>query len=564
MATDIRDRIKGYEDRLREHEAKATYKRSRNFIDKLSEAEIARTNQEAGPAQFRKVSFGQRMYDRVSALFSARAQLHRYCNPVAAYQARLQATIAMGRDSARAASRLRSMESGQPPVINTIDIEYEFRENGKNITSADHLRAQIALKEGLKILKSKEKEIKLSGLDQYLEHLEDDFRTVKDDYERWQKTLQRPAYFEKVNFRFSAERERDADSADESAGKSSSLERWITNIVRWTKRNFAVAIVPFEAYYAYAAFSLITPKDHKLALTASIIFAVALGVLGSMAGNFFLRAWRHRIGTAGIERIIHKRNAALLALTSLVALALVVGGADLRSKIPAAQQWQQRADDLNAQEIAALSEPSEGEAVTDGRSDPVAGITDDIDKHDQKRAELLRFDPRIESSDEIIAYGIYLSVFLAAFGAWVFGRDPYNEYSLCAEALANLRSLRARAATLRDQIEYQAQEERSSQDRAILDFRSRLWLLDRNDPIALSPYDKEIDRQANADAGEQPKEAGAEQSDPLDLRSDKSTMADHWLFDRVARFARWYVWFGGKPKDGSKALSSFLERERAA
>ena len=560
MDVDIKKRIKEHTAKLREHQAKADAKRARNAIDRMAAAAEARAADAAGPTEFRRVTLPQRMYDRLAAFLDSRSKLSEWVSPVTAYETKLRVRVELSRDAARAWERLGTLETGRPPSINVIDVEYDFRENGKVITPADHLRAQIALKEAEKALRTTEKDLQLTGLDQYCLGVEEEFQKVREDYEKWQKLLQRPAYFEKVSFRFSPRKGEEAGA--DGGEKRGRLERWFEAAGRMVKRNFAVAIAPFEAYYAYAAFSLITPDDHKLALTASIVFAVALGILGSIAGNLYLRSWRHRVTEGRIEARIHGRNAVLLGLTCIAAAALVVGGADLRSKIPHAQQWEREQADLKDAATSALRSPLDPDAPSNGAADDAAKAEQAVTRHYKERGEILAFDPRVDTSDEMIAYGIYLSVFLAAFCTWLFGRDPYNEYSLCAEALASLRRLRAQAATVRDGIEHDAQAERSMHEQLILDLKSRLWLLDRMDPIGLSPYADSAQRQANADAGELPPAAANAEAT---LTPEKARSSDHWLPDRVGRYARWFVRFGGTIREEDrKTIEQALEgRERA-
>ena len=41
----------------------------------------------------------------------------------------------------------------------------------------------------------------------------------------------------------------------------------------------------------------------------------------------------------------------------------------------------------------------------------------------------------------------------------------------------------------------------------------------------------------------------------------KASIVDHWIFDRVARYARWYIRFRGRLSEPQrKAMAAILER----
>lgn len=468
------------------------------------------------------------------------------------------------RSEAHSGVRLRRFAKNPEEAEESPNLDFSKKEDGTPVSAADHLRSQIALKKELLTQYQNNDETELAALDEYEESLNADAAQARTEYDAWYKALKRPAYFEVLKVQATPYRQThlvdSRKSADAPAPESESERGFRARVKSFFKKliaNYSPALLPIEAVYAYAGFIILTPHDPKLAAVAAAVFAASLALCGAIGANFALRAFVHQVEPAepGPKpdspprmRIVTRVRIGTL-LTAILCFAfgmtLVIGGADLRSKIPHIEEWRRTEDVLKRQRIDSENvapdidtETPSGDATPQVSSDEqqLRADTINLEKHEADRDNLLRTDWKIQNSDELIAIGLYFTMLLAAAAYYVFSRDPYIEYAILAENLAQVRTIKSWIQNLRQYNRAYYRNRKDEAEAAILELRSQLWLLNPDDSLALSPYS------GTSTAGfRAPNKANADAKDTQANLSAPSHVISAWIAERVARYTRWYL-----------------------
>lgn len=596
MAHSDRKRLEKLQEQVHAWQTETERTRQKELWARIQAADQARIELEAGPSALKNVGFLQRTHDRISAIFHSLMRLHVFCDPVVAYEESLKSKVSVLTSKARAAQKLRKILDNPGEDVQLESERLTKREDGSEISVADHLRAQIAFKRAVIDRLEKRQGTTSKSLDDLMAEVNEEVAGAEKDYRQWYDVLQRPAYFEV--FRTSAAPLSESSSAsgtksdvakampDQQEHKESRFARFIKVLLG---EYSAPILVPLEAFYSYAAFLLVTPNSLVLPVAAALIFTLSLTAVGAGAAHFALRSFRHRVvaassseqkGTARqIESTTNHRMLWAAVVMTLVGLVLIYGGADLRSKLPAIDVWtSQRADvksELSALQSADLR-PDESVEVTNKRNERRAALEKQLTEHDKARQAILHVDFAISDSDEIVAIGIYFALFLAAAATYILRLDPYFEYGLLARYLADVKTLRRNVRVIQELNERAIEGQRDEHAVSLIDARTKLWLLARDDPAGLSPYDapkareEREEEKTTADLGSTAKTAPSDGAGPQGESTTKpnhdvsETLGESWVAERLARYARWYILFFGRSAQAKYSQSFQRALEFAA
>jgi hypothetical protein len=567
--------------------------RKKKLWARIQIADQARLELEAGPNSLKSVGFLQRMRDRLAAIFHSLLRLHIFCDPVVGYERSLKAKVAVLTSKARAAQTLRKIVDSPDEPVEFDSERLKKREDGTEITLADHWRAQVAFKKAFINRLGRQLGATSKSLDDFLKEVNEEVEDTEKDYKEWYAALQRPAYFE--IFRTSAAPLSESTGAAKSQSDVAKAmpdqeERRQSRFARFLKvllgEYSAPILVPLEAFYSYAAFLLVTPHNSVLAVAAASIFTLSLTTVGAGAAHFALRSFRHRIvpvettgskaPTRAIKSTINRRMLWTSILMATIGLVLIYGGADLRSKLPIVDVWTDERSEILS-ELAQLQstqlQTDESPDATNKRNEERTALEKRLVEHDKARQDILRADFSISNSDEIVAIGIYFALFFAAAATYILGLDPYFEYGLLARYLADVRILRRNVRVLQELKEKSIENQREEHEVSLLEARAKLWLLDKDDPAGLSPYESVQDPEqrqaacrAQAENDKSTDTAAGTQGCP---RSDTSqdvaaSLGDAWVSDRLARYARWYILFFGRSAQAKCGLTFQRALEQTA
>lgn len=578
MARRERKRLEKLQEQIHAWQTDSERTRQKELWSRIQAADQARIELEAGPSALKSVGFFQRLSDRLSAIFHSVMRLHVFCDPVAAYERSLRSTVTVLTSKARAAHKLRRIVDNPDETVQLESERLTKREDGTDISVADHLRAQIAFKRAVIDRLEQRKGASSRSLDDLMVEVNEEVAGAEKDYKQWYDVLQRPAYFEV--FRTSAAPLSDSSSStpgtrsdvakampDQQQHKESRFARFVKALVG---EYSAPILVPLEAFYSYAAFLLVTPNSPVLATAAALIFTLSLTAVGAGAAHFALRSFRHRVvpssspqpaGPSGaVESTTNHRMLWAAVAMAAVGVILIYGGADLRAKLPAVDVWTSERSEMES-ELSRLQstqlQTDENAEVTAKRDARRAHLERQLVEHDKARQTILRVDFSISDSDEIVAIGIYFALFLAAAATYILKLDPYFEYGLLARYLSDVKTLKRNVRVIQELNERTIENQREEHAISLLDARTKLWLLDKNDPAGLSPYDalaaKDVrEPQVAASPATTPPGAGQDAGGSDDKASSaasldvSSSLGDAWVAERLARYARWYILFFGR------------------
>lgn len=562
--------------------------RHRDLLSRIDSADKAYIDIEAGSKKFIQVTFFQKLTDRSTALWHSAIDLHNYCDPFKSYSTALNGEVKKLDGIANGRSKLRNIINNQTQPLDDDIEKIEKREDGTKISIADKIRSQIAFQKAMLEQRKGEKKISLTMLEGFATALEKETEDVQRDYKRWYRVLRRPDYFEILHvpavpssIDHGANSQQKSTAANET-GDGENKESWSTKIKRFFVKNSTPLLIPIETAYAYAAFKMITPDDPELTIAAGIIFTALLVLTGAIFANFALRAFQHRIVGDNepvepvIETKLNKRMLIAASIFLLAGMSLIVGGADLRAKIPEIDVWQKERKELRNDYDTALQMLS----LDNNMAKEIDYKYKKIIDHDKKRQEILAFNGKIDGSDEIIAIGIYLAMFLSAAASYIVSRDPYNEYSILSRYISVARSFKRDIDNSKNLIEQWIQNDHKSSETLILDLRSKLWLLDNNDLLSLSPYDHDANKDKPIDTNADDLDNANSPSSASNSKPDEKTegtiseeesvkngannsLGGIWVADRLARYTRWYLLFFGRKATGQWGVSitKALQRE---
>ena len=553
----------------------------------LLAASIARLKGRSGRDAWSEVRQWQKFADFWSGLIDALCGRHKLYDVVEAYRGSLQDTVNLSKLRQEAADGLqRWTRYGFDRDVTSDDMGIKkHREDGSKITEQDRLLARIAvLQAQIALIETTVDTLSDTTTGDYEAAIDEEEAENRPFYDRWHRYLQRPAYFERVSADVRAEAEasavaRRAVGSDEAHDrKVPSLETTVGFFGRLTNafKNAAGAgtqnainvamplLIPVEAYFTFPAFEVLTPDNFGAALAGCLTFTGALAGTGMISAYCYRRIFRHTLVSdeAGNDTVVVHKSASWAVFLSIafpVAMLLVIGGADLRAKIPVMSDWLDVQASLDARHLSLIDRIG-----TDPTNPRVQKEREDLEKaqidHARAREGTLKFGSGALHSDAAIGLGIY--AFLVLLGALkvLMSTDPYFEYHLLSISMRVNRENRLRIAASRDYAEHWRKALMYRCSEKLNALRVQLWLAAPSDPLALAPMDDPadtatVDRHAATTADD-----SADTEPAPDMDTDVSFGAI-WVRMRLRNYIRSYTLLRGKalaakwPESLRKAMS---------
>jgi F0F1-type ATP synthase membrane subunit c/vacuolar-type H+-ATPase subunit K len=208
---------------------------------------------------------------------------------------------------------------------------------------------------------------------------------------------------------------------------------------------FIIAAVPTEILFTFPAMDAVLDGKPYIALAASVIFTLAMVVVGGAVGSFASRVCKHRVEqpsdtkAAGRPILITRVSQPHFLITLLLILLAGFGaasGASLRAMLPEINQ-------INAQllELASVG-PSDNTANRLETSDDAADRAAANQREriaEKKRGLYFKRLTFYETTDGLLAFFIYLTLITSSAIKRNFSKDPILEYEVVAAHYARER-----------------------------------------------------------------------------------------------------------------------------
>lgn len=562
-------------------------KRQRRFLrlrehieEELIAADATKLRAASGTDERSRVTRGQRREDFWTAISDAIFARHEAYDVVKAYRRKLRDEVAVAKVRSRAGKMLRRLWKfglDDEPPEEAPEAEGQ-RSDGEPITERDQLLAAIAgLQSRIELLKEADDVDEAAHETAFNLLIQKEEELHEPLFKEWHETLKRPAFFERVSEEAQAQAEaasRKAEETRESEGGRPSrptlsmIERQLKSlrgIVDSVSQNAVTYAIPIEALFTYPAFRVLTPNNAPAAIAGSILFTGALAGAGICAALCYRRGFKSTVvvrpdGTKTIHRQASGSWLSFATIATLIGVVLVVGGADLRAKIPAMSDWladhaslELRADTLQRHEAKAPNDPR----VTAERSAYEADVT----AHKERREKTLQFGSDTLHADEVVGWGVYAFLMIVGAVKVLISTDPIFEYHLLATTVRGNREVRLRLAAERDAWAAFQRFNLANATKELNDLRIRLWLIAPEDPLALAPQAPEGSPAAapstSADTASSPPEAmppkepapATTSSESAETKPDETSDSDHklpaygevWVRERLRNYVRAYM-----------------------
>ena len=213
---------------------------------------------------------------------------------------------------------------------------------------------------------------------------------------------------------------------------------------------FIVTAVPTEILFTFPAMDAVLDGKPYIAFAASIIFTLAMVVVGGAVGSFASRICKHRVEEA--PQVLNSRNGSrdvlatrvssphLLIAALLICLAIfgAMSGASLRAMLPEINQ-------INAQlnNMASVGQSDNSASPLDANDDAAAADRAAAEQRDKisakKRGLYFKRLTFYETTDGLLAFFIYLTLITSSAIKRNFSKDPILEYEVVAAHYARER-----------------------------------------------------------------------------------------------------------------------------
>ncbi|RKR37655.1 hypothetical protein [Paraburkholderia sp. BL17N1] len=499
---------------------------------------------QVGPRWFEKVTFRERWSDRIQALHDVWGGVHRYTDPVTAYNRYLFRDVKAARAAMNVDAAINNTLTPDELALDAADAGLGI--DRKTLLIRRRRAIVVMAQENLEVHNLYDAEEDTRYLTILEEGLRERLAKERVVFDKWKEKLKRPAYMDRLGdlkgwFQGKAV-DRDLPATPPApTSLSERVKGWFGKVLNVGP----IVLIPAEAVFAFPAFEFLTPDDKAAAYVGAAIFTTLLGLLGHAFAMSILRAfpnyaddekrpWRERYR-------LRQLLSAILVL--LCALLMVGAGADLRSKLPdiaAVKEMKGTLKQLERQQASAAYNNKRLE-----NNDGVAKFASEVEVQkkaiNDKSAILYTFNPSLDKSDKLVAIGVYLALFLLSAARMVLSRDPVFEYQLASMAVRDLEDALLRIEAWR-QVHGQGRREETKNLRLVLaKAKTELGVVNPGDPLALpSPTEADdLDDKAGKAPGETPATAGDAKVASDEDKSDSTENHAVATFNQLSR--KWRV-----------------------